>query len=63
MGANVEEAIVASLLNLNHPAHYISWHFFQMSVPNMVVIVLMFVVFCAALYLRAPGARKRRGPK
>jgi uncharacterized BrkB/YihY/UPF0761 family membrane protein len=54
---------MGALINLNHPAHYISWHFFQMSVPNAVVIVLMLVVFCAALYLRAPGARKPRRPK
>lgn len=54
---------MGSLINLNHPAHYVSWHFFQMSVPNLVVIILMLVVFCAALYLRAPGGRKRGGPK
>lgn len=54
---------VAALINLNHPARYVSWHFFQMSVPNLVVIVVMLIVFCAALYLRAPGARRPGGPK
>ena len=36
-----------AIFNLNGPAHYVHWHFFQMSVANVVVIVLMIVVFVA----------------
>jgi predicted ABC-type sugar transport system permease subunit len=49
---------MASIINLNSPAHYVHWHFFLMSVPNLVVIALMLVVFCVALWLRAPGAER-----
>ncbi len=50
--------MVSSIINLNGTPHYVHWHFFLMSVPNVVVIVLMFVVFGAALFLRAPGSKR-----
>jgi hypothetical protein len=50
--------MMASLVNLNHPAHYVHWHFFQMSVANIVVIALMLVVFAAAVAARVPGRRR-----
>lgn len=54
-------AIVASIINLNHPAHYVRWgHWFQMSVSNLVVVVLMLVVFALAVALPAPGSRRKR---
>lgn len=53
---------LATIINLNHPASYVHWHFFQMSVSNLLVIVAMIVVFAAALLLRAPGSRRARGP-
>jgi hypothetical protein len=39
----------AAIFNLNHPAHTVHWHFFLMSVSNVVVIVLMLVVFAVAI--------------
>jgi hypothetical protein len=51
---------IAAVFNLNHPAHVVHWHFFQMSVANVVVIVTMFVVFALAIALPFPGAAKRR---
>jgi hypothetical protein len=54
---------IGTIVNLNGPAHYVHWHFFLMSVPNLVVIGLMFIVFGVALFLRAPGARRRGGEK
>lgn len=47
-----------ALINLNHPANYVHWHFFQMSVANVVVVVLMIAVFVAALLL--PFRRRER---
>jgi hypothetical protein len=44
-----------AIVNLDHPAHYINWHFFHMSVANIVVIVLMIVVFIAAIVLPFPS--------
>ena len=45
----------ASVFNLNNPAHVVHWHFFQMSVANVVVIVLTVVVFVVALLAPFPG--------
>ena len=53
-------AVLAAILNLNHPAHVAHWHFFQMSVANIVVIALMLVVFVLAIALPFPGAARRR---
>jgi hypothetical protein len=48
----------AALFELNNPAHYLHWHFFQMSVPNVVVIVLMIAVFIAAILIPFPKRRR-----
>jgi hypothetical protein len=39
----------AAIFNLNHPAHTVHWHFFLMSVSNLIVIVLMLIVFAGAI--------------
>jgi hypothetical protein len=31
--------MTAAIFNLNHPANTVRWHFFTMSVSNVVVIV------------------------
>jgi hypothetical protein len=46
---------MAAIVNLNHHASYVHWHFFQMSVSNIVVIVLMVVVFAVAIFAPFPG--------
>ena len=53
--------VLGAVFNLNHPAHVVHWHFFQMSVSNIVVIVLMLVVFALAILLPFPGAARRHG--
>jgi hypothetical protein len=52
--------MMAVVFNLNGHAGYAHWHFFAMSVPNIVVIVLMLVVFVAALVAPFPGNARRR---
>jgi hypothetical protein len=52
---------MAAVFNLNHPAHYVHWHFFQMSVSNVVVIGLMVIVFAAAILIPFPGHRAGGG--
>jgi hypothetical protein len=49
---------VGALVNLNRPARYVHWHFFQMSVPNIIVIILLIAVFVLALVLPFPGRRR-----
>ncbi len=46
---------MGAIFNLNHPAHTVHWHFFQMSVSNVIVIVLMLVVFAVAILAPFPG--------
>ena len=46
-------SVLAAVFNLH-------WHFFQMSVSNIVVIGLMLVVFVLAIALPFPGAASRR---
>ena len=52
--------VVGAVFNLNHPVHVVHWHFFQMSVSNIVVIGLMLFVFAVAVVLPFPGAARRR---
>jgi hypothetical protein len=49
----------AAIFNLNHPAHYAHWHFIQISVSNIVVIVLMAIVFVAAILAPFPRTGHR----
>jgi hypothetical protein len=53
--------MTAAIFNLNHPAHTVHWHFFTMSVSNVVVIVLMLAVFTLAILVPFPG-NGRTGP-
>jgi len=43
--------VLGSLINLDHPGHYINWGFIQISVANLVVICLMVVVFVLAILI------------
>jgi len=52
-------AFFAALFPLNTLGHYIHWHIIQISVANLVVIILMIIVFVAALLLPFPGHRRR----
>ncbi len=52
--------MMAAIFNLNHPAHTVHWHFFTMSVSNVVVIVAMLIVFGAAVLLPFPGHGARK---
>jgi len=51
---------IAALLPLNTLGHYIHWHWFDISVANFIVIVLMVVAFAGALFAPFPGRRRRK---
>ena len=51
-------ALLGALINLGGSGHYIHWGFIQMSVANLVVILLMIVVFVVAILLPFP---RRKG--
>jgi hypothetical protein len=46
---------------LGGSAHYLTWGWVQISVPNLVVIVLMIVLFVLALLLPFPKGRDEEG--
>ena len=41
--------MIGALVNLSHTGHYLHWGFIQISVANLVVILLMVAVFVAAV--------------
>jgi len=51
--------VLGAVLDLNHPAHVIEWHFISLSVANVVVIGLMLAVFALAIALPFPGSARR----
>jgi hypothetical protein len=53
--------LLGALINLNGPGHYIHWGFIQISVANLTVIILMVVVFCAAIAV--PFHRRKKGER
>jgi hypothetical protein len=55
--------MLGAVFNLNNPAHVVHWHFFEMSVSNLVVICLMLVVFALAILLPFPGAARRQAAR
>lgn len=52
--------MTAAIFNLNRSAQTVHWHFFSMSVSNVIVIVVMLLVFAVAILAPFPG---RRGAK
>jgi hypothetical protein len=54
---------MGAVFNLNNPAHVVHWHFFQMSVSNILVICLMLLVFVLAILLPFPGATRRQAAR
>jgi hypothetical protein len=45
---------MAAIVNLNHPAHVITWHFISLSVANVIVIAVMLAVFALAIAIPFP---------
>jgi hypothetical protein len=43
--------LFGALIDLNKPGNYIHWGFIQMSYGNLIVIILMVIVFFAAVLI------------
>jgi hypothetical protein len=56
-------ALFGSLIDLNKPGHYIHWGFIQMSYGNLLVIVLMVIVFFAAVLIPFTTHRNKGGDR
>lgn len=55
----ISQSLLATLINLGGSGKYIHWGFIQISVANLVVILLMIVVFVLAILLPFPRHGKR----
>jgi hypothetical protein len=49
---------MGAIVNLNHRAGFVHWHFIQLSVPNLIVIAVMLVVFAVAILAPFPGQHR-----
>jgi type IV secretory pathway component VirB8 len=58
--ASAPSVVLAALFDLSHPARYVHWHFFQMSVANLVVVLLMIAVFVVAILVPFPKRERER---
>ena len=45
---------------MTSPAHYLSWGWLSISLPNLIVILVMIVLFVAAIALPFPRDRHNR---
>lgn len=63
MLSEFQVTVLGALVNLNHPAHVVEWHFIKLSVANVVVIGLMLAVFALAIVLPFPGAARRNAAR
>ena len=61
MASAIAFRTMAAVFNLNHPPHIAHWHFIYLSVPNIIVIVVMLVVFALAILLPFPKHNVDRG--
>jgi hypothetical protein len=54
-------SVLAGLVpHMNHPAYVIHWGVIQITLANLIVILLMLAVFVAALLLPFPKGRRDR---
>lgn len=44
---------------MDSPAHYITWGFIHLSIPNVAIIGAMVVIFVAALFTPFPHGSER----
>jgi large-conductance mechanosensitive channel len=58
MQSPLAHAVLGALIDLNKPARIVHWHFFQMSVANIVVIAVMIFVLVLAIVLPFPARRR-----
>ncbi len=61
--ALVVTTLFGSLINLDHPGNYIHWGFIQMSYGNLLVIVLMVIVFFAAVLIPFKTHKSKEGDR
>ena len=56
------ELLTVGTINLNGPTHYLQWSVFTISLPNLIVILAMLVIFFAALLMPFPAKEQEAAP-
>jgi hypothetical protein len=52
---------MAAIFDLNHRPHIVHWHFIYLSLPNVIVISVMLIVFALAIVVPFPKHSGDRG--
>jgi flagellar basal body-associated protein FliL len=47
------------IINLNHPAHFLGFGSFNISLGNFIIVVVMFVLFFAAMLIPFPHSKNK----
>ncbi len=55
-------SLISTVVNLNGPGRYLHWSIFTVSEANLILIVVMVVIFGAALLIPFPGHTRRGAP-
>lgn len=48
-------------ISLNHPSKFFNWGFISISIPNLIMIGIIFVLFALALIVPFPSHDKTKG--
>lgn len=59
MSLDTARVVLSAPVNLNHSGHYLHWGVIQISVANLIVILIMAAIFVAAVLLPFPKNRDR----
>ena len=54
MDPKKERVMVLLAVSLNHPARFFTWGFISVSIPNLIMIGLIFLLFALALVVPFP---------
>ena len=50
----------SAVINLNHPGHYLHWGVIQLSLTNLIVILVMIALFVLAVVVPFPKDRDKK---
>ncbi len=50
-------AVLFGFINLNKPGHFISWSIIQISLANLIMVLVMVLIFIVALFIPFPGSK------
>lgn len=60
MAVSYSTNMLGAIVHLGGTGKYITWHFIQISLANLIIIGAMIVLFVAAILLPFPGHKTRQ---